>query len=995
VNFGLITTAPCANVVPPPDSRCSDPEFALENPDICPAQPYLVIKPGVALTCQLGSVQFRAFKVTSGVEVDVTGQAVFSSSNPDVVVIGVESGNATGLMAGDVTIFATYQGMTAHADFTVLPGTDCCQQEHVAMLVLVDITKSMGLAFSGTYPTRLAFAKAAAARFISEVNSAKDSVGLMTFSDAQQNLLAAPTSDINAVGALVPGIAQTQDLTSFFQILTQAVAELNATTADRRVILIISDGEDTGTTDTTTNDPFQVLTDFKNQGGIVMCLGVRSSSVDDGFYRMSLFSTGGFFVNAYASNEADALNFISGLKGYICAGNCTPAGDVVINEGALNYNAFINWNVLNGHVDLLGNGFLDLLPGNGLYVDLGGSTPPYNGELQSKVPFNLVSGHSYRVTVWLAGNQQSDPNDLVAVVKVLSGAQTLMSQTVSITGMSQGFQTYSFSFTAPADMPAIISIQQQLAPGFISVPDPRWGLLLGEVRFEDTGDRVVLFDDNFDSENPVYVPPACGQSSLYPGLYGSACYGGYGCLSSPPGIQVPDPSPLSDIESGSSPPPHTYTSTRQACVSCPTGSQNVSNTTLVPCMTGATTPSGQAAASSAGITAQPWMAFDCNLNRTTNPVTNWQSAQVGDPNGQWIYYKFAAATLIVDYELFTPDPSLVSTMPTDWVFEGSNDGAGWTTLDSQAGVLWLQGDISKRFSTSNVTTYLYYRLRILKTGNFPGYTEPRVIINETRLYGAALSPVCATATATSTISQADADAKALAQATAAAQALLNCQTVYTSTQQYTAHCPVGTFGADQTRSATATSLLSQHDADVKALAAATAAAQAALDCTQSNNATPITINDSNSPPTAASPYPTVKFVAGGPASITKVTVSITGLSHTWPSDVNMVLRGPDGTTVNLMRNVNPDHLPIVGVNLVFDDAGPALPATGIIVSGTYKPTQMGLEVSLAPPCPAAPYGTTLSVFNGKNANGSWSLWVCDTKSFNSGAISGGWNLTIT
>jgi hypothetical protein len=42
--------------------------------------------------------------------------------------------------------------------------------------------------------------------------------------------------------------------------------------------------------------------------------------------------------------------------------------------GVLNYNNFANWTVSNGTVDLIGNGFFDFYPGNGLYVDLDGST---------------------------------------------------------------------------------------------------------------------------------------------------------------------------------------------------------------------------------------------------------------------------------------------------------------------------------------------------------------------------------------------------------------------------------------------------------------------------------------------------------------------------------------------------------------------------------------------------------------------------------------------
>jgi hypothetical protein len=43
-------------------------------------------------------------------------------------------------------------------------------------------------------------------------------------------------------------------------------------------------------------------------------------------------------------------------------------------NGALNYNNFTNWTVSGGTVDLIGNGYYDFYPDNGLYVDLDGST---------------------------------------------------------------------------------------------------------------------------------------------------------------------------------------------------------------------------------------------------------------------------------------------------------------------------------------------------------------------------------------------------------------------------------------------------------------------------------------------------------------------------------------------------------------------------------------------------------------------------------------------
>ena len=45
--------------------------------------------------------------------------------------------------------------------------------------------------------------------------------------------------------------------------------------------------------------------------------------------------------------------------------------------------------------------------------------------------------------------------------------------------------------------------------------------------------------------------------------------------------------------------------------------------------------------------------------------------------------------------------------------------------------------------------------------------------------------------------------------------------------------------------------------------------------------------------------------------------------------------------------------------------------------------------------PLPPYGTNLSVLNGSNPNGNWSLYVQDDSGFDSGIISNGWYLTLT
>jgi hypothetical protein len=93
--------------------------------------------------------------------------------------------------------------------------------------------------------------------------------------------------------------------------------------------------------------------------------------------------------------------------------------------GVLNYNGFANWTVTRQSVDLIGNGFFDFFPGNGLYVDLDGSSGSA-GRIES-IALNLGAG-SYEFSFDLAGSQRpGGPNtvDLSIEVGVLADTITL------------------------------------------------------------------------------------------------------------------------------------------------------------------------------------------------------------------------------------------------------------------------------------------------------------------------------------------------------------------------------------------------------------------------------------------------------------------------------------------------------------------------------------------------------------------------------------------
>jgi MYXO-CTERM domain-containing protein len=118
---------------------------------------------------------------------------------------------------------------------------------------------------------------------------------------------------------------------------------------------------------------------------------------------------------------------------------------------ALNFNGLTNWTVSNGTIDLIGTGGVyDFLPGNGLYIDLDG-TSGQSGQLMSLV-LNLSAG-SYTLYYDLAGSQRGGTED----VDVTFGT----APTVSHLGIpsAQGFTTYSINLTLGAAGPVTITFQ--------------------------------------------------------------------------------------------------------------------------------------------------------------------------------------------------------------------------------------------------------------------------------------------------------------------------------------------------------------------------------------------------------------------------------------------------------------------------------------------------------------------------------------------------------
>jgi len=145
----------------------------------------------------------------------------------------------------------------------------------------------------------------------------------------------------------------------------------------------------------------------------------------------------------------------------------------------------------------------------------------------------------------------------------------------------------------------------------------------------------------------------------------------------------------------------------------------------------------------------------------------------------------------------------------------------------------------------------------------------------------------------------------------------------------------------------------------------------------------------------AQPFPSsVTVAAGANLKVASVEVTLFNLSHTWADDLDILLVGPSGARTLLLSDAGGSNA-LNGVNLTFSaNATAAAPDSTALVSGSYRPADYEPGDGFATPAPAGPYTSDLSVFNGSNPNGTWSLYVQDDSAGDSGLLAGGWALSI-
>lgn len=139
--------------------------------------------------------------------------------------------------------------------------------------------------------------------------------------------------------------------------------------------------------------------------------------------------------------------------------------------------------------------------------------------------------------------------------------------------------------------------------------------------------------------------------------------------------------------------------------------------------------------------------------------------------------------------------------------------------------------------------------------------------------------------------------------------------------------------------------------------------------------------------------------SGTPGTISKVTVTLNLLTHTFARDLDIILVGPLGQRSILMSDAGNGAPGPSGQSITFDQtAANAIAESTVPTTGPVRPANYDITNDTFTPGPGSLPSTepaNLNVFNGTNPDGAWSLYVVDDATGDSGNIGLGWTLNIT
>ena len=153
------------------------------------------------------------------------------------------------------------------------------------------------------------------------------------------------------------------------------------------------------------------------------------------------------------------------------------------------------------------------------------------------------------------------------------------------------------------------------------------------------------------------------------------------------------------------------------------------------------------------------------------------------------------------------------------------------------------------------------------------------------------------------------------------------------------------------------------------------------------------------------PAPITLPVSGVTGNITDVQVAISDLTHAAYVSLDIILESPDGTFCKLLSDLNftgQGGTPIENVNLTISEIGLVLSPNQLLSSGTYQPYDFNSGPdNLLDNTSVTNAATQLSVFDGKNPNGTWKLHIIEAplgetpeSPIGGGVLQGGYGLII-
>ena len=462
--------------------------------------------------------QFRAIlSYANGNVEDVTDLATWTSADESVATVA--AGKVVGVLPGeDVEISASYSGLVATAEVDVVV---VCVDKPTEMVLVLEASDSMN-SNSGFGMTRLDRFKQAAVELVDSLDPETDKIAVVVCSGDYDTQTPAVTvvsplsNDFAAVKLAISGITAVGD-SGLAAGLEEAYTQLTGSDAlegaKKQLVVLVADnpadvsvGGDITTLATARADAMDAA---EVQVDLIKalpdaCMAVVVLDIDPAFAEQFQSWTDNSLF--FSINTAEDFSTVFGnLNNLFCMEGCF--GYYINNPNCeagnprLNYDDFINWDVIAGRVDLCGIGntgipLYDIWPGHGLYVDLSGS--PGEGTLRTKNEFDFTDGQSFRLTFKLAGNGRQEGVSASTRIRVIDtgGGADLLDVTLTPT-WDTDFTEYSYEVTVTRDVSVKIQFQD------LTTPPGKWsdtGNFLDDVLFENVTTDTVLLDDSFDEE---------------------------------------------------------------------------------------------------------------------------------------------------------------------------------------------------------------------------------------------------------------------------------------------------------------------------------------------------------------------------------------------------------------------------------------------------------------------------------------------------------------